>query len=58
MKVPPDYDRIRELCSKATAADESEAESILSELQAILREHDEFVRQMTATTLNRVRLFQ
>jgi hypothetical protein len=32
-------DRIRELCAKAVAAPESESESILSELRAMIHEH-------------------
>ena len=49
VQVPPLDERIRELCAKATAQD-SEVEAVLVELQAALREHNQFVRQMTAQT--------
>jgi hypothetical protein len=45
-------DRIRELCAKAAAADEDEAQQILSELNAALRQHSDFLRKITAKTLN------
>jgi hypothetical protein len=45
-------DRIRELCAKAAAADEDEAQEILSELNAALRQHSDFLRKITAKTLN------
>jgi hypothetical protein len=41
-------ERIRLLCSKATSAPESELDSILTELDAALGEHTEFVRRTTA----------
>ena len=47
-------DPIRQLCAKAAAADDSEVEEILAELQRVLREHNEFVRKMISHTLNRV----
>jgi len=46
-------ERIRELCARAAAAEESEVEAIFAELQAALQEHLQFVRTMTALTLNR-----
>lgn len=46
-------DRIRDLCAKAVAADESQAEAILAELRTALHEHVRFARQMTAATLSR-----
>lgn len=46
-------ERIRELCARAAAAEESEVEAIFAELQAALQEHLQFVRRMTALTLNR-----
>jgi uncharacterized coiled-coil protein SlyX len=52
VQVPPLDERIRELCAQAATAQESEVEAVLSELQATLREHNQFVRQMTAQTLN------
>jgi 3-methyladenine DNA glycosylase AlkC len=48
---PPD-ERIRELCAKAIVAPDSEVEAIFAELNALLREHAQFVREMTAQTLN------
>jgi hypothetical protein len=53
VEVPPLNERIRELCSKAATAKDSEVEAILSELQAALRKHTKFVRQMAAPMLNR-----
>ena len=53
VEVQPLDQRIRELCSKAVTAKDSEVEAILSELQAALREHTQFVRQMTAQMQNR-----
>ena len=50
--VPPLEDRIRSLCAQAVCADDSEAEIILAELRAALREHIQFTRQLTAATLN------
>lgn len=47
-----DDEKIRELCSKAIAANEAEAEVILAELQAALRERAKFVRHIAAETLN------
>jgi uncharacterized coiled-coil protein SlyX len=52
VQVPPLDERIKELCAKAATAQESDMEAVLSELQAALREHNQFVRQMTAQTLN------
>ena len=46
-------ERIRELCARAAAAEESEVEAIFAELQAALQEHLQFVRRMTALNLNR-----
>jgi uncharacterized coiled-coil protein SlyX len=45
-------ERIRELCAKAATAQEPEVEAIFSELNALLREHAQFVRQMAVQTLN------
>jgi hypothetical protein len=45
--------RIRELCAKAAKAKDEEVEPIFSELNALLREHAQFVREMAACTLNR-----
>ncbi len=53
MEIPSLEDRIRELCSRALAAEEPELEPILSELRAALREHARLVRQMAAQALNR-----
>jgi hypothetical protein len=53
VEVHPLNERIRQLCAKAAAAPDSEVEAILSELQAALREHTKFVRQMAAPMLNR-----
>jgi hypothetical protein len=49
VQVPPRLTTALELCAKATAQ-ASEAEAVLLELQAALREHTQFVRQMTAQT--------
>jgi uncharacterized protein YoaH (UPF0181 family) len=46
-------ERIKELCSRAVTAGESEVEFILAQLRAALREHTRIVRRMTAKTLNR-----
>lgn len=54
VEVQPLDERIRQLCAKAAAADDSEVEEILAELQRVLREHNEFVRKMVSHTLNRV----
>jgi hypothetical protein len=43
-------ERIRQLCIKATEADESEIESVLAELRAALGDHAQFVRLMTVKT--------
>jgi uncharacterized coiled-coil protein SlyX len=53
VEVHPLDQRIKDLCSKAATAQESEVEAILLELRAALREHTQFVRQMTAQMLNR-----
>jgi hypothetical protein len=53
VEIPSIDERIRELCSKAVMAKESELEPILSELRATLREHARFVRRMAAEALNR-----
>ena len=50
VQVPPLDERIRELCAKVTTAQDSEVEAVLVELQAALREHNQFVGQMTAQT--------
>jgi hypothetical protein len=50
-------ERVRQLCLKATTADESEVEAVLAELRAALWEHAQFARLMaikTAKALNRV----
>ena len=54
VELEPLDERIRQLCAKAAAADDSEVEEILAELQRVLREHNEFVRRMVSHTLNRV----
>jgi hypothetical protein len=54
VEVQPLDERIRQLCAKAAAADDSEVEAILAELQRMLREHNEFVRAMVSRTMNRV----
>jgi len=46
-------DRIRDLCARAISADSAEAETILGELRAALREHMRFARKMTAVALSR-----
>jgi len=43
-------DRIRELCSKAVAAPESEAEAILAELRSLLHDHVNRARSLAANT--------
>ncbi len=40
--------RIRELCSKAVAAPESEAEAILAELRSLLHDHVNRARNLAA----------
>ena len=47
-------ERVRELCAKAATAEGKEAEEVLEELRAALKEHTRFVRQMSARTLTRV----
>lgn len=54
VEVQPLDERIRQLCAKAAAADDSEVEAILAELQRLLHEHNEFVRAMVSRTMNRV----
>ena len=54
VEVHPLDERIRELCARAARAEDSEVETIFSELQDALREHSRFVRAMTAQTLNRM----
>jgi hypothetical protein len=54
VEIQPLDERIRQLCAKAAAADDSEVEEILAELRRVLREHNEFVRKMISHTLNRV----
>jgi hypothetical protein len=54
VEIQPLDERIRQLCAKAAAADDSEVEEILAELKRVLREHNEFVRKMISHTLNRV----
>jgi len=46
-------ERIRDLCARAVSADETEAEAILGELRAALREQIRFARTMSAAALNR-----
>jgi hypothetical protein len=48
------YDRIRELCSKAAAADDSEVQSIMSELHTVIREQAEFIELMIGNAPNRI----
>jgi hypothetical protein len=45
--------RIKELCSKAATANESEVPALF-ELKTLLAEQSEFVRYLAAKTLNRV----
>jgi hypothetical protein len=45
-------ERIRQLCAKAATAEESEVPEILAELNAALRQHSQFVREMARQTLN------
>jgi hypothetical protein len=52
VEIPPLDERIRQLCAKAATAEESEVSEILAELNAALREHSQFVREMTRQTLN------
>ena len=47
-------ERIKELCSKAAIADDYEVPALFQELKNLLAEHSEFVRYLTAKTLNRV----
>jgi len=50
----PDLDRrIRELCAKAVAADESELTAVLSQLRSALQEHILLMRGMAAVALKR-----
>jgi hypothetical protein len=44
-------DRIRELCAQAVSAQDSDLESIFSELQSALREHTERIRKLAAAKL-------
>lgn len=46
-------ERIRDLCARAVSAENSEAEAILAELRAALREHITFARKMTLATMSR-----
>jgi hypothetical protein len=46
-------DRIRDLCARAVSADSAQAEAILEELRAALREHMRFARKMTAASFSR-----
>ena len=39
-------DRIRELCSKAVASDDSEFASVMSELRSAMREHIDKIRTL------------
>lgn len=48
-------ERVRELCAKAAMAEGEEVEKVLKELRAALKEHERFVRQMSARTFTRVR---
>jgi hypothetical protein len=52
VEVFPLDERIRQLCSKAATADESEVPAIFAELNAALREHAQFVREMARHTLS------
>jgi hypothetical protein len=53
VEIYPIEERIRNLCDRAKTADESEVSAIFTELRALLAEHSEFVRYLTAKTLNR-----
>src|SRR5229473_6762211 len=44
-------DRIRDLCSRAVAAQDSELDSIFSALQQALREHNDRLRKLAAAKL-------
>lgn len=47
-------ERIKELCSKAATANDSEVPALFDELKALLAEQSEFVRYVAAKTLNRI----
>ena len=44
-------DRIRELCGKVVSAPDDDLASIIKELQAALREHNQRLRQLAAQSL-------
>jgi len=44
-------DRIRDLCSKAIASDDSEFASVMSELRSAMREHIEKIRTLAVRQL-------
>jgi hypothetical protein len=44
-------DRIRELCAKAVASDDTDFQSVTSELRSAMREHIERVRKMAVQQL-------
>ena len=54
MEIHHIQDRIRELCERATTADDSEVPALLSELKALLAQHSQEVRYLAAKTVNRV----
>jgi ElaB/YqjD/DUF883 family membrane-anchored ribosome-binding protein len=54
VEIPPFDDKTRELCARTATASDEEVEAILSQLQKVLQEHNEYVRHMAAKTLNRV----
>jgi hypothetical protein len=57
VEIHPSEERIKELCSRAVTAEESEFESVLADLRAALRDHAQLTRLMVikaAKDLNRV----
>jgi vesicle coat complex subunit len=54
VQIDPIDERIRLLCAKAATAQGSELVTVLKQLRAALREHNDFVRKMALRTLNRV----
>jgi len=54
VQIDPIDERIRVLCAKAATAQGSELVTVLKQLRAALREHNDFVRKMAFRTLNHV----
>ena len=48
------YDRIRELCFKAATAKDSDALSIMAELDTVIREQVQFLELMIGNALDRL----